>query len=211
MVCGLKGSKRCSNCLLAFYCSKEHQVQHWPSHKATCTHDTSEVCAIKYAFPELEIVLEAEPDKHISVCQPRVESEMESLVSDMNLNEESDNEKEAVDTAIHVDRAFMKFQKRISREPQQVLRYNNKASTDSELWVNADSRPVVDKCGKCQPSDRILGFQIMPQLICRLGCDIDFGSIFVYTCPKLCGGEYTREFMWKQEFTDDGMRNPKDC
>jgi hypothetical protein len=28
--------KRCSACLSVVYCCKEHQVQHWPAHKAAC-------------------------------------------------------------------------------------------------------------------------------------------------------------------------------
>ena len=37
-VCGCVGAKRCGNCKLAYYCSKEHQVLDWKErHKMLCT------------------------------------------------------------------------------------------------------------------------------------------------------------------------------
>lgn len=37
-VCGVKGDKKCSQCLRANYCSKQHQVAHWKfgGHKKSC-------------------------------------------------------------------------------------------------------------------------------------------------------------------------------
>jgi hypothetical protein len=35
-VCSKTSESRCSWCRLVFYCSKEHQKQHWDLHKATC-------------------------------------------------------------------------------------------------------------------------------------------------------------------------------
>ena len=37
-VCGCRGDKKCSNCLMAQYCSREHQTVDWKSgHKKLCT------------------------------------------------------------------------------------------------------------------------------------------------------------------------------
>ncbi|ETN61078.1 hypothetical protein AND_007277 [Anopheles darlingi] len=35
-VCQVEATKRCSRCALVYYCSVEHQQQHWKKHKATC-------------------------------------------------------------------------------------------------------------------------------------------------------------------------------
>ncbi|XP_035893290.1 zinc finger MYND domain-containing protein 10 homolog [Anopheles stephensi] len=34
--CGASAAKKCSNCLLVFYCSRDCQLQHWPEHKELC-------------------------------------------------------------------------------------------------------------------------------------------------------------------------------
>jgi hypothetical protein len=28
--------KKCSHCMAVYYCSREHQVEHWPAHKSWC-------------------------------------------------------------------------------------------------------------------------------------------------------------------------------
>lgn len=35
-LCGDRAQQRCSRCQQVFYCSREHQVQHWETHKETC-------------------------------------------------------------------------------------------------------------------------------------------------------------------------------
>ncbi|XP_050092198.1 SET domain-containing protein SmydA-8-like [Anopheles aquasalis] len=35
-VCKVEATKRCSRCALVYYCSVEHQQQHWKTHKTTC-------------------------------------------------------------------------------------------------------------------------------------------------------------------------------
>lgn len=34
--CGAAASLRCGGCSVVHYCSKEHQRQHWATHKAQC-------------------------------------------------------------------------------------------------------------------------------------------------------------------------------
>ncbi|XP_026471009.1 SET and MYND domain-containing protein DDB_G0277331-like [Ctenocephalides felis] len=35
-VCKCKASQRCAGCSLVYYCNKEHQIQHWKTHKKLC-------------------------------------------------------------------------------------------------------------------------------------------------------------------------------
>ena len=35
-VCGVVSTDKCSKCSSAFYCSAEHQLQDWPTHKLVC-------------------------------------------------------------------------------------------------------------------------------------------------------------------------------
>ncbi|KLO07678.1 hypothetical protein SCHPADRAFT_1001474 [Schizopora paradoxa] len=35
-ICNSPATDRCSKCASAYYCSKEHQKEHWPEHKAKC-------------------------------------------------------------------------------------------------------------------------------------------------------------------------------
>ena len=35
-MCGIESKMRCNRCRSAFYCSREHQVAAWPSHKSVC-------------------------------------------------------------------------------------------------------------------------------------------------------------------------------
>lgn len=217
-MCGLKGSKRCGQCNTSIYCSKEHQILDWPSHKVTCnlstTTDNFNIC-----FPELEIVLESEPEKAAKTdialpSEPHVKSEMEVLVSEMNLDDESENENEPVDSKTHVDSAFIKFQRRVSREPQQIIRYAcHGGEKGLPLWVNADTRPTKDEIGSCKKCGEVNVFelQIMPQMIIHTASDLDWGSIFIFTCPSLCSiDNHTEHAVWKQDFSKDGMRNPNE-
>lgn len=147
---------------------------------------------------------------------------MEILVSEMNLDEESENENEPIDSKSHVDTAFIKFQKRLARDPHQILRYapicidtsQNPNHDDLPLWANAKTRPPKEHIGHCIvcKSEKQFELQILPQVIYHLKSDMDWGSLFIYTCPNLCKNEesYTEECIWKQEFTKDGMRNPND-
>lgn len=55
------------------------------------------------------------------------------------------------------------------------------------LWYSDKNRPILSPnpchCGKI----RVLECQILPQVIASIpGYDLDFGEIFIYTCPNSC-------------------------
>jgi len=101
------------------------------SHKTICTSSSSSSPSLStlplqshrsnVLFPEYEMVSESEPN---------AQSLLETNIANMNLNDgkkrdipELDQDEEGLDeTEVEVDKAFLKFQKRIQLEPEQVLR-----------------------------------------------------------------------------------------
>ena len=56
-------------------------------------------------------------------------------------------------------------------------------------------------------TSRVVPVQVMPQLLNYLNLDstgdsIDWATLVIYTCSADCdlGGQYGKEFLWKQDF-----------
>ncbi|KAJ3400893.1 Programmed cell death protein 2 [Chytridiales sp. JEL 0842] len=251
LVCGLAGPKQCSGCHAVQYCSKEHQVLDWKlgDHKSECsvkaeaettTGKRSEGWKEKLAkavlFPESEIVTELEPEK--SVAMKKKVKGIEELglkITELEVGDddrdgatkkEEDDDADVEETEVDVDKAFLKFQKRVDLEPEQVLRYARfqpNTGTETPLWA-ADAGKLdpieVPACPHCS-SPRTFEFQIMPQLLNYLSIDhkdpkaLDWGVVVVYSCSAHCqprreDGEvvaYVEEFVVQQGFSSDGMGN----
>ncbi|XP_066467492.1 programmed cell death protein 2 [Tiliqua scincoides] len=215
-VCGCLAPKTCSKCHNAHYCSKDHQVRDWKAgHKQLCTQSAQTANVIldhKFLFPEYEIVIEPEEldssDTH--------ETEQE----DLDTNEEltfADNTHEPVESldenlletmAKHEtqdDKSFQKFKKRISLEPEQIIRYCRNG--EGPIWISATNIPQETEIPNCVcGGKRIFEFQVMPQLLSHLKVDsltesIDWGTLAVYTCAENCNLDncYMEEFIWKQD------------
>ncbi|RKO84293.1 hypothetical protein BDK51DRAFT_33065, partial [Blyttiomyces helicus] len=123
-VCGIDGSKQCSRCRSAPYCSREHQLLDWNAggHKQLCrggecstsAPSSSTAASMRPAaltaalFPEYELVSEEEP--------------MVPKTCDDFDDDEKDADKDFEETEVDVDKAFLKFQKRVELEPEQVIR-----------------------------------------------------------------------------------------
>jgi pre-rRNA-processing protein TSR4 len=237
------------------YCSKEHQVLDWKTHKLCCGDAESSQDQLergrkaKIIFPEYEIVSEPEPPLNSSIISQdqladflATSQGLDSAAAEEEL-EELENEDE---TEVGVDKAFLDFQKRIQLEPQQIVRYlkdegsiedvmgieedpeksvsedeEDEAldSTTSPLWVSDQGKPGLKEIPTCEycNSERQCEFQIMPQVLNYLDIDhsapdaLDFGSLFVYTCPNNCQPSpqqsYMNEFVWRQDFSKDSMAN----
>ncbi|CAG8641930.1 14977_t:CDS:2, partial [Dentiscutata erythropus] len=145
VVCGLYGSKKCGKCNQTYYCSKEHQIVHWTSgqHKIYCNtttpslDDHDSLCRQLVLFPEFEIVTESEGN--LNKDGENGEIDGSSSIGD----EIYEN------TQVNVDKAFLKFQKKVEPFPDQVLRY---ARLDYECEKNATPLWVSD-IGKPMPED----------------------------------------------------------
>ena len=212
-VCGCRGPFNCAQCKTVSYCSKGHQKIDWKAgHKEQCGKSgsgSSKGCTV-VQLPEFEIVLEQEekkvkPEKKTS--DPEfLQKELEELkkieaegkatmqnVPDSELSNYANEEEE--------DKFFSGFRKRISSEPDQILRYDR---LGEPLWiteVNRLSPGDIPKCDECQ-GDRVFEFQVMPQLLNSLKSDsLDWGVLCVYTCKDSCGteGKYLREYVHKQD------------
>lgn len=160
-------------------------------------------------LPEIELGSEPEPDK----------LNLNDVPFDPNGAGLPSTEDDEEETKVEVDSAFLKFEKRISRCPDQVLRYSKE---DKILWVSDSNRdPDIPNCEHCG-SRRTFEFQIMPQLLNELGIDhrnknaLDWGTLVIYTCSKHCeaaDGKYVPEYLFRQQFDSaglgDSIRNKK--
>ncbi|KAJ3268440.1 Programmed cell death protein 2 [Terramyces sp. JEL0728] len=194
--------------------SKEHQEMDWKHghHKLLCGTGNGPRDEIKkwlsaFNFPELELEEEEEPEKKSEVNPEMLEK--------LNVKEEGDTLLEDEDeTEAEVDKTFLKFQKRISLSPEQVLRYARKPEGAEPLWASDIGRDMqIPDCPKCA-SQRTFEFQLTPQLLSHLELNnkdpnsIDWGTVLIYTCKADCdaaNGEYANEYAFMQEFDTAGL------
>ncbi|CAG8483249.1 9480_t:CDS:2 [Acaulospora colombiana] len=176
VVCGLLGSKRCGKCHRTYYCSKEHQTVHWTigQHRIHCNNDNADssssmeeydnLCRKSILFPEFEIVSELEEnmDKHD-----------ENRMDDDAFRKKEGNSRALVpvgdeiyeNTQVSVDKAFLKFQKKVRPYPDQVLRYarlNYENENADPLWVSDIGKPTpedIPPCSHCN-QERTFEFQV---------------------------------------------------
>jgi pre-rRNA-processing protein TSR4 len=102
------------------------------------------------------------------------------------------------------DPVFAAFEKRLAREPEQVVRWQFRGSP---LWATKQVPEPYDitPCEHCG-SDRVFEMQILPTIITPLGCDIehgmDFATVAIYTCSESCPfpavDRALPEFIWVQ-------------
>ncbi|CAG8544464.1 2444_t:CDS:2 [Acaulospora morrowiae] len=228
IVCGLLGSKRCGKCSQTHYCSKEHQTVHWTigKHKVHCINSTESpssveehdnLCRKSILFPELEVI--SEPEKNLNKHEIGVDD-------DNSLQEGNSRALVPVgdeiyeNTQVNVDKAFLKFQKKVEPYPDQVLRYvrleyESEKNADP-LWVSDIGKPTpedIPPCVYCH-QERTFEFQILSTLLNYLDIDntkkdsLDWGSIFVYSCRNNCHVNnmyYIEEFLWRQDFSEEGV------
>ena len=115
-----------------------------------------------------------------------------------------------------VDAEFLKFQRRISFHPTQVLRYARlEGDAPEPLWVAPTEQPGpldIPPC-PCCGTPRSFEFQLMPQMLLHMDVDdtavesVDFGTLLVYSCPETCETQtpYAKEVVWRQNFSRHGM------
>ncbi|KAJ2992989.1 programmed cell death protein [Globomyces sp. JEL0801] len=208
-VCGMSATSTCGNCHQIRYCTKEHQTIHWKEHKPYCKSEDipTKPSNLNILFPELEFVDEDEPDKKVK----------ESMEMEYKVDDEDQQYLEEDETETDVDPEFLKFQKRITLAPDQILRYG-RVNTENDkneppLVVSSLTIPTIDPCSHCQ-SPRTFEFQITPQLLTYLKLDhtseysLDWGTLLVYTCSMHCdaaNGQYAQEVIINQAFSQAGL------
>ncbi|SCV73135.1 BQ2448_7060 [Microbotryum intermedium] len=122
------------------------------------------------------------------------------------------------DTRSGVDKAFLTFQERVERVPEQVLRFYRLPGVEDPqpLWANNervtwDQVPPCPLCG----AKRQVEFQILSTLLSFLKDEhFSFDSLLVFTCVENCsipeaGSNKTgwaEEVLISQDFDQQGVR-----
>lgn len=218
--CGTwRGDKVCSNCRKVRYCSEKHQAAHWRSgHKADCQRSTlatvtsasssngisaeTQKAASNHLWPQFEIINEDECDYQQSMDNEFAkslvsQSQMDDTVSSLLPAFEGDSDK----------KTWASFQERISRAPEQVLRYYSSAKA-KPLWPISSGQPSISDIPACCHcgGPRTCELQVLPQLLYYYGVEndvdsLDWATIVVYTCEASCENgnlAYKEEFGWVQ-------------
>ncbi|KAG9159030.1 hypothetical protein Leryth_018576 [Lithospermum erythrorhizon] len=222
--CGTwKGDKICGSCRKARYCSERHQTTHWKSgHWTECgqwtaSQDIAEcgskttsaappIVARNHVWPEFEIINEDE-------------SEYDTEMSDDNMNANSlvsrSKNDEMYTSMIDTfkgdadNRSWASFHVRISKAPNQVLRYLREPKAKPLLPMSSGrpSRADIPNCTHCG-KPRSFEFQVLPQLLYYFGVEneensLDWATIIAYTCDDSCEGgvAYKEEFAFVQLVT----------
>ncbi|KAJ3165939.1 Programmed cell death protein 2 [Geranomyces variabilis] len=237
-MCGLDGSKQCARCQNAPYCSRDHQILDWTQgpHKEVCAASASGASATPtrktptVLFPEFELVSEEEQGYEASAAnddgsdhddeEDLAGSELTPELQKIKIDE-ADTHEDIEETEVDVDKAFLRFQKRILKEPEQVVRYARVSYADGPhpepLWVSDNGKIAqsdVPQCPHCN-GPRVFEFQVMPQLLNVLEINhytadaLDWGTVAVYSCIANCRPSderaYVEEFVWRQMFSEHGM------
>ncbi|KAJ2551024.1 hypothetical protein EV175_003844 [Coemansia sp. RSA 1933] len=249
VVCGFHGSKTCSKCHSRYYCSRSHQIFDWESsHRKQCSEDSSqkgeetleqERKLRRTTFPEYLIVSE-ETDEEGEGGDATYNGNAEEFDEDDESEDEDGegirpednalvpmNNESVEDSSVDVDRAFLLFQNRTAKNPDQVLRYARapgSSQAGEPLYVSDADKPAPDidvpECGSCG-AKREFEFQIMPQVLNYLSINstdpfsIDWGTLLVYTCPNNCSKKtqkqpgrsvaYLPEVICRQNFSSQGI------
>ena len=181
-LCGEPASARCKACNAIAYCSREHQRQDWKKHKPTCM----------LLREEMAKPVDEEDEKF-------TQEEFDELVAgdDKQLRQK-----------LQRDANFEAFRERIARDPSQCIRYcrwpelSDTSAQAGPLWPSTkDKLQTPPNCKLCGAS-LCFEMQILPQSLHFLeDLETDFGSIFIYTCPKSCAlseGQYAAEYAYVQ-------------
>ncbi|KAJ2807683.1 hypothetical protein H4S07_003544 [Coemansia furcata] len=238
-VCGLSGGKACSKCHTRTYCSRAHQVADWDAgHRTQCGNNALPKASKSAAhtrklqcmlYPELVIVSEEEEGaSQLDIGNDDYDDDDDGSDDDGEDNEDIKPEDMALvpvtgekveDSEVDVDRAFLLFQRRIQKNPDQVIRYTRSSDSSEPLFVSDMGKPEaqadVPDCEVCGTA-REFEFQIMPQMLNYLSIDsadpasVDWGTLLVYTCPKSCNGAsgastYAPEVVCRQNFSSQGI------
>ncbi|KAF8771858.1 programmed cell death protein 2-like [Argiope bruennichi] len=219
-ICGCVASLKCQESQEFNYCSENHRdydkernFQNGGAKNSKKTKSKREKAKKQFVLPEYELIFETEvlPSTQTEKSDAEKMKEYRQFMQSTKApNEMQEMPLDDLDSVMkRNDKAFNKFRKRISLEPEQVLRYERGGTP---LWVSAEHVPSPKDIPNCIcGAKRTFEFQVMPQLLNYLSLDsvqdsVDWGTLAVYTCSKSCDEGvkgYVKEFVWKQDFSDN--------
>lgn len=160
-------------------------------------------------------------------CEPEPYQESFLADTDKTSTEDGNDGEDAAepDTKTGVDRAFLLFQERVERLPEQVLRFYRLPGVDNPepLWVSHTKirSQDVPLCPLCS-APREVEFQVLSTLLSYLRDeDFTFDSFLIYTCKENCPIPYSppldgfgtesrsgwaEEWVAEQSFAQDGVK-----
>jgi pre-rRNA-processing protein TSR4 len=171
-VCGVPAPLKCGACKQLHYCSQQHQRVDWPFHSGECaafkaagtlvhctyTQRRSHNGVSRHAVKEMILDVEDEvlEDEASNAALQRMRDDDVSGTSKM---QEFGSMKGSVRP--QVDPFLLKFQTRVSFNPDQVLRYSLKRPAPSPLWLT--STPLPPACPPCElcGGARCFEFQVL--------------------------------------------------
>ncbi|KAJ1695899.1 hypothetical protein LUZ63_012597 [Rhynchospora breviuscula] len=168
--CGTwKGGKLCGGCKKARYCSEKHKTMHWKSgHESECHKLIASDSPIvnngnviqdltifnnglnKATWPEYEIVIEEESGFEWEKLEGNSSSTGTSAI--VTKYNKTDEALQSVMDQFEADankKSWVSFEERISRAPEQVLRYCRDA-TAKPLWPLCSGRPSKAEIPHCR-------------------------------------------------------------
>lgn len=177
-VCGCRGPLSCSVCKSVNYCSKEHQKIDWTrgEHKKTC--GTNEPSTLrnekhKHLLEEFDLVIEPEELDDANATgneagdETRRLKDYEEFIEKQQQNSQDDSlanvpdaEFEKYSNELDNDKVFNKFRKKISNDPEQVVRFQRNGQS---LWITTLNQPNdadIPACNNCK-EPRIFEFQVI--------------------------------------------------
>ncbi|BFZ62904.1 hypothetical protein YB2330_004014 [Saitoella coloradoensis] len=223
VVCACKAPFRCAQCSKTSYCSKEHQALDWKEggHKGACNPNsdsdgTATETRQNFMFPLMELVSDAEPTEDKPLQNVKIE-EIPQTMDESELAQMGIKPSKETYQKTEGDRFFLKFQRRLERDPDQVLRYTRNVEEgegDITLWLSEHNRLEKKDVKRCQGcgGERTLELQLLPTVLSHLGewgLYNDWGLINIYSCDKTCVESlkdgYAEELVWHQEVSKEGV------
>ncbi|CAJ0850627.1 6056_t:CDS:2 [Entrophospora sp. SA101] len=175
--------------------------------------ETTTTVPVELGFAELsEVPLTSD------IFPKEIDNVEEKNLSYLSLLPKKDSSEEFDDiyenSKVKVDKAFLKFQKRI----QLYSRLHEDDKNPDPLWVSDNDKPgenniIIPKCSNCG-QERTFEFQVLSTLLNYLKIDhtkldsLDWGTLLIYSCKDSCHSEnnyYLEEFIYRQDFSNDGV------
>lgn len=119
-VCESEALLRCGGCKIVFYCSKEHQKQHWRLHKKLCKELVANETKLRITMENLANVRKELEGASKNAEEARNKAELASQNVQMLFNEKEEAEKEMGKASSECDANFLSTLQGLKEEGFEV-------------------------------------------------------------------------------------------